>query len=182
MVGNSPVGRLPLGLWETPVQGGFGMLRIGLSMYLVLATAAGPGLCCCLPARLLTELLASRSSGSEQVAGASHQSCGCHHDHGAVPHGHKSPSPDQDKPGCPDCPSCPCKQPGLDTSLPPQDAEQLNNVLVRSFLDVPAGLAPAAPLTCFVFLCVAPPGWGDGTALPFLSARDYLATLHILRC
>jgi hypothetical protein len=157
------------------------MARIGLTLYLVLASVAGPGLCCCVPARL-AHLLCLGSGKSGRVAATTPRQCCCHHDGGPAASPQKTPSPDPSNPCSPEPGSCPCKQPGLVTALLSQDAEQLNPVLVRNLLDGPAGLVPVTLTTCLLSLEASLGGPGEGAALPFLSAHDYLTTLHILRC
>jgi hypothetical protein len=158
-----------------------GMARIGLTLYLVLASVAGPGFCCCVPGRLANMFAVGRGKTGQVGAATPRKSCCCH-DGGSAPQGHQTPPRKHGRPGCPDSDTCPCKQPGLVTALLSQDAEQLNSVLVRSLLDGPAGLVPATSSTCLLSLEASLCGPGEGAALPFLSAHDYLTTHHILRC
>lgn len=156
------------------------MVRIGLSIYLVLTMAAGPSLCCCLPARL-AQMLPIGNGKSGQDEADTHEACCCHHHPHSAPHGQKAPSQDQGKPDCPDSPTCPCKQPGLNTALPTQDAQH-SQASASSDIEGLGAFVPATALTCPPSLAVSLSCWGQGTALPFLSAHDFLTALHILRC
>lgn len=157
------------------------MLRIGLTIYLMLTTVAGASICCCVPGRLAAMLTFGSGKSVQVVATTQRKKC-CHQGEDSAPHRHKTPSRDQSKSGCPDRPSCPCSQPGLDTVLPSQDAEQMNQILVRSLLDGPTGLVLASLLTCYLPLGASLRGSRDGVASPFLSSHDILTTHHILRC
>lgn len=154
------------------------MFRIGLSMYLVLATVAGPSLCCCTPV-CLADILPLGNSKSAQ--GAHPKSCCRHHELPSDSHREKTPTRAPGKPSCPDCPNCPCKQAG-DAALPSQDVERANQTLARSFIDAPVGLGPVTTLTCLLSPAPELQAWGQRGALPFLSAHDFLTTFHILRC
>jgi hypothetical protein len=155
----------------------FGMFRIGLSMYLVLATMAGPSFCCCMPASLANIL---PLTSDKPAQGAQRKSC-CHHESPLESRHEKTPARDHGKQGCPDCPSCPCQQ-SVDTALPSQDTEQTNQILAHSFLNAQVGFGSATALTCRLSQVLDLCAWGQRGTLPFLSAHDLLATLHILRC
>jgi hypothetical protein len=157
------------------------MVRIGLTIYLVLATVAGPGFCCCGAARL-AQLLAFGGSKSGQLAAPPHRKSCCHHEQPSAPDQQKTPSRDHGKPGCPDRPTCPCHQSGSGMALPSQGTEQLNQVLVRSLIEGRAELVSAPHPTCLLSLGTDSRGLGEAVALPFLSAHDFLTTFHILRC
>ena len=154
------------------------MIRIGLSMYLMLTTVAGPGLCCCVPGRL-AQILAFGGSKTEQIAGAAPQESCCHRKPASSPNRQEKPSRDHSKPGCPDSPTCPCKQASLKSALPAQEAEH-PQTLVRNFFGGLVGFLPA--LTCLPSVTLDIRGWERDATLPFLSAHDFLTTLHILRC
>jgi hypothetical protein len=157
------------------------MVRIGLTMYLVLATVAGPAFCCCVPVRI-ADLLALGLSGPGQSAAATPQRTCCHHAPRSTPHDGNNPSRDHEKPGCPDSPNCPCKQPGSGVALLGQDSDPLDQTRVRNLTEGPVAVVATTPPTCLLGLRPDLPGYREGTALPFLTGQDYLTALHILLC
>jgi hypothetical protein len=139
------------------------MVRIGLSLYLMIAAAASPCFCCCTGERLA----ALFAFPTRQAAHCG--CCGCHQP--ATGH--------QDQPGRP---SCPCQQDGQQrlflASLDSDFVEQAQAHPVIPPADLPAGALTALP--------VSPQGDAlvttVGRALPFVTSQDILRALHILRC
>lgn len=150
------------------------MVRIGLTIYLVIATVAGSCFCCCVPGQL-ARLLAFDCNQSKEVATAPQRPSCCHPERSSAPDPSGSPMRDEGEP------TCPCKQRGSDTAFSP-DAEQLNHVLPRNNFAEPASFAFFTSLTCLQLVRQDLSGVGRGVALPYLSAHDLLTTLHILRC
>lgn len=157
------------------------MVRIGVSIYLMLATAVGPWFCCCTTMRLLGSVVPAESGGG----GRSHSAragC-CHHKHQSkkLPEQNRSEkTPDRhDQPGQP---SCPCQEHGpgspalacLETNLSKQSDVQ--RVLHGLLADLGATLPPSGELAPDF---LSP---GDSPALPFLTAGDLLYAHHLLRC
>jgi hypothetical protein len=157
------------------------MFRIGLSFYLVFAAAAGPGLCCCLPGRV-ANLLGFAGKRSQGVALAAPAKSCCHHTPRSTPDEQKNPAGKRDKPGCPDNPNCPCKQPASRVAIVGEGADQLHEALVRSLTAQPQAVVVLAPPTGVLALRPDQPGYGECTALPFLTPQDYLTALHLLLC
>ena len=147
------------------------MTRIGLTLYLVLSTAVGPSLCCCLPGDLLALWTSSARQGC----------CGHH----AASHSHRpakttqapgtpSPAPEKD---------CPCKesQPQpvvLTPSEKSQDSESTRSLIAANWAAVDVSLLHAAPLN----LLTQAETKGRCFAFPFRGARDVLSVLQVLRC
>ena len=155
------------------------MTRMGMIVYLMLATAVGPSLFCCCASRHLAEslLLAGRRS-DRVVESGRRQCCRCHEGSSAPQEGpRRTPMPGNSR-----CPNCPCKQVGLSGALPSQDAELLNQALVRLAFAMPAGFLHFVPQSFARLTGLELGGIGRGAVLPFLSAHDFVATLHILRC
>jgi hypothetical protein len=149
------------------------MARTGLALYLVLSTAVGPSLCCCLPDDLFSLCTAPKEPSS------AHRHC-CGHD--AAHHRHRAANTTQ----APDMPTpaaqrdCPCKedQPQpvafeLSGNLSPLEAARCLMVSHWTIVGVPVlgdvlltqGKAPRESISC-----------------PFCNSRDILSALHILRC
>ena len=142
------------------------MVRIGVVVYLVLATAAGPAVCCC----TMNRLFAFSSQGWSTTS--SHHGC-CNR------HGKDGRRPGEVPKRRPDCP---CQDSPRDSaylaaakSLVPEDAARSLNLpgaagMVGSAL--PHSLAPGA-------IIQVP---RESIAFPFHDARQVLRALHILRC
>lgn len=147
------------------------MFRIGLSVYLMLATLAGPSFCCCQMSRLSARFVHWLRS-DEANAAASTPSC-CRH---------QAPTKDSQPPTHPEKPSCPCRDSSSERPalmvLEAEGAAQLHrdqSALADDLLDgdfltsvLPLSTAriPASPARFF----------------SFESGRDILSSLHILRC
>ncbi len=152
------------------------MVRIGLSLYLMLAAAAGPWFCCCTTERLAA-LFASPAKRTSQA--------GCCGDHQANkgPQKHRTPEQrpgDQDRPGRP---SCPCQEDGSrQVTLAAPDSEAAKQLQSRYSLQGLVELMPLALTAPCLSAEGDPPTSGEGVRLPFLSSQDILRALHILRC
>lgn len=150
------------------------MVRIGLSLYLMLAVVAGPSFCCCSIECLAALFAASKSPISEGTRCCSHGQQVAKYPHRSAGQQH----PDKDE--HPGHPSCPCQGHGLgDTTLASLDSELGHQLQLRQALDV----SPLLLLFVTTSLGLSPknavPAPGN---LPFLSTEDILCTLHILRC
>lgn len=150
------------------------MVRIGLSLYLMLAAVAGPWLCCCTSERLAA-LFASPTKQS------SHDGCCGNHQTAKHSQKHRTSeqrSGDQEQPNRP---PCPCQEDGSRqvVALNPELGKQ-----VQSRYSVQGQAEPLFALP--TLLCLSSDGDrkvpSKGEILPFLTAQDILCTLHILRC
>jgi hypothetical protein len=154
------------------------MFRVGVSLYLMLTTLAGPWLCCCTSIRLLSAATpASRAEGGDLPCVV--HSC-CHNRTDTARHKNserqppkKTPSPDK---------SCPCRQGHLNVASLPSQTSQLAQNLLDALSSVSLFGAPSAQVAAGPLqgpdLCTLSTGWDH----PFLTTQDLLRTLHILRC
>ncbi len=144
------------------------MFRIGLSVYLMLATLAGPWLCCCQLPRLSARFVASLQKEKAKPAGS--HCCRCQE---------HVPVKDSEPSNPPKAPTCPCQsnRPAL-VLLESDEAKQLHR----------DSNAQAVDLLHFDSLSeVVVPSVGLMlTSSPLsplaLTVREILSTLHILRC
>ena len=150
------------------------MVRIGLSLYLMLAAAAGPCLCCCTTERLAA-LFAFPTKQTSHVG-----CCGQHH---AAKRSQNHRAPEQ-RPSDQDPPSrspCPCQEDGS-RQVVAVDPELGRQVQSRSSFQGQVEPLFALP----ILLSLSSDGDrqvpGKGETLPFLTGRDILCALHILRC
>lgn len=152
------------------------MARIGLTLYLMVATAASPWLCCCTAGQLPGPL-----SSSTPEPPAPHTCCG----HGVAPSGQPAANdeqvPDSPPPAAPHGP-CPC-------------VKGLRNLSLLAVPERTAGVEQGGPFSSLcpfevgTFITVNSLDLGDqGKApgepisFPFYGPRDILRALHILRC
>ncbi len=144
------------------------MLRIGLSVYLMLATLTGPWLCCCqlprMSARFVAHLRNKQAKPTED-----HPSC-CQH---------RVPVKDSQPTNPPKAPSCPCQgnRPAL-VLLESDPARQLQRDSSAQTLD----LLDYDFLSGAVILSVGLMQTSSSQSPPVLTGRDILSSLHILRC
>jgi hypothetical protein len=153
------------------------MVRVGLTLYLMCATAVGPALCCCLPARFFALFTPAEQSLPACHACCSHHTCDRDGLSGNLPGSRDNPSPGPRDP-------CPCKESPLERLVliaPENSAKNANDgrsLETSSFVEVDRLPVAAA------FLVPGTPGRASGE--PFASAlhdaRDILRALHILRC
>lgn len=154
------------------------MVRIGLTLYLTIATVVGPWLCCCSVGHCPLIFGAEKPSATVPVP---HSCCG----HGATPSGDPIPD-DEQVPGSPSPTAphgpCPCKDGQWDLSVP---VTQQRSLGVESGEAV-AGLSPfeAGKLLAAwsVDRCDLGGAHGEPITFPFSSCRDILRALQILRC
>lgn len=145
------------------------MVRIGLSVYLMLATLAGPSLCCCRLSHLSAPF-ATWIRNTHANAAASNRSCCQHH----------GPAKDSQPSKSPDGSSCPCQGRCSETpALTLLEAEgtaklhrDLNAQVVVDCDFLPTLAMSSAALTLF----------SSALSSPVLTGRDILSTLHTLRC
>jgi hypothetical protein len=147
------------------------MMRAVLASYLVLATAAGPWLCCC-TANRLAALAAAPQVPVTAVEPTPHAAgCCCH----------GKPAPEKRTPvvpARPALPSCPCGE-GRPTAAVLVSTEATSLSQADGQPEYWTSLVlPAA--------CPASIGderlWAENTVWPFVTARDILHAQHILRC
>ncbi len=148
------------------------MFRLGLIIYLVIATVAGPSLCCC----STTRLFASGGSPATHDAPPEPAPTSCC-PHCTPPHQEKAPV-EQDYPHRP---QCPCKQHNSQQVLSTSEIDGSSALSFRlaasDWVVLPLFTAP--PLTT---LQAAVTAVGDRLLLPFLSTQDLLFSHHLLRC
>jgi hypothetical protein len=155
------------------------MFRVGLSICLMLSVAQGPWLCCCTVARLFLAAGLGRAAGPPREASPSrHDCCCCCHDGQSSGHGNTA-GPQRPGPA-PARHPCPCRQhrPDLTSLVPPQGPATSPSLVTYNIPAPAAVVLPAslpAPDSCLH-------GGGTERDLPFLTARDILRALHILRC
>ena len=144
------------------------LFRIGLSVYLMLSTLAGPWLCCCQPPRLSARFVALLRNEEAKSAG-NHHSCCQHH----------VPVKDSQPTNPPKAPSCPCQdnRPALVTPVS-DGTKQLHrdsNAQAVDLLDHDSLSGVVMP--SFGLMRTSSP-----LSSPVLTGRDILSSLHILRC
>ncbi len=146
------------------------MFRIGLSVYLMLATLAGPWLFCCQLPRLGARFVALLRY--DKAKSASIPSC-CQH---------RMPVKDSQPRNHPDAPSCPCQgsrpeQPAL-LLVESGETRQLDRDSNPQAVDLLGCAYPSEIVIPSVGLMLTPSSLSSGV----LSGRDILSALHILRC
>jgi hypothetical protein len=154
------------------------MIRVGVSIYLMLTTLAGPWLCCCTTTRLLAPTTPAPLAERHLPTSPAHKSCCCRHQTTAPDsESGTSAPPAPSSPGRP----CPCQQRQSNLASLPTSGAQLAQDLLSAHasqpLPVTAAALPSAGLPG-ADLCTL----GTAHDLPFLTAQDVLHTLHILRC
>ncbi len=158
------------------------MVRIAVTAYLILVALVGPGLCCCNPLRLLAGCPrhghmthGHMTHGSSEGQRGSSDHCGCKHGHPS------QPSPESQSPPLKDSPSCPCHDhetiPGALLaadlgSVKDFSSLKLQPVTDAAFLVVPTGQA----------LQAISPASAEALPAPFLTPREMLRALQIMRC
>lgn len=152
------------------------MARVGLTLYLMVAAAAGPWLCCCTVGHLF-----ALCPAPQQKPSAGHRCCG-HHEAGRG-HPNTTPSATPGRPSPAPHGSCPCKEnqpaPLVSTvPAPSSGAEQERILLPRHSVEAGRLLLPAI---CLASHTQGQSLWGSMTC-PFRDSRDILRALHILRC
>lgn len=149
------------------------MVRIGLSLYLMLAAAAGPSFCCCTTMRL-ADLLALPT----KTAPGRH--CCENHPHAPGQKQHKPEEHHPGKPGEPGRPSCPCQE--GDQQLTPlasldSGPKELQS---RHSPEGSAAFVSFVPATLHLSPESNPNAPGNAVLLPFLTSEDLLCAR--LRC
>jgi hypothetical protein len=147
------------------------MVRIGLAIYLMIATLAGPALCCCAtqpPATCPTSTVAAPPADQ-------HKSC-CKHQHPAPKGGASQHKPQKD-------PGCPCKNNSSRSSAAsPFDSNQGLRVALTGvagdWLDAWMLLPPNVDVRAALALVA----FRNTPVFPVPSSTDILRALHILRC
>jgi len=144
------------------------VFRIGLSVYLMLVTLAGPWLCCCQLPRLSARFVVLLQNEKAKPAGSN--CCRCQQ---------PVPVKDSEPSNPPKAPTCPCQSnhPAL-VLLQSDEARQLHrdsNAQAVDLLDcdsLPEVVTPSVGL----MLTSSP------RSSLVLTVRDILSALHILRC
>jgi hypothetical protein len=161
------------------------MMRIGLSVYLILVTLAGPALCCC-SLRGLTKFAtqpadrAGRQTSAEPPPATPPEDggcCCCHHQKPApTPKPPKSDDPPLRQPTDP----CPCRHHASQPALPSSQADSAAPWL---FSPVFLALLSFAPVALAGSVADGLTGAAVSSAgRPFLTAQDMLRAHHLLRC
>lgn len=148
------------------------MWRAGLTIYLVLATVAGPWFCCCTTFRLLDWLIPAPAEEEGPVPACS---CCCESSPAIDAPSHD----DSQQPSQPPL-ECPCQQQRSETVAMAAPAPER----------APVGELPLDPIDCPAFLAndlrplsiSSAPDRREGRIAPFLSADELLYDLHRLRC
>jgi len=135
------------------------MLRVGLLLYLMLVTASGPFVCCCLAVEV-----------GDAIAQERRESSGCCSQH--APSNKEIPSK------CPK-PPCPCKEASYDPNAgrTSDSAEILNDLRQQVSVGTFALVATGASVDV-----AAETGIPPNLAFTFLDSRDILRAIHGLRC
>ncbi len=147
------------------------MFRIGLSVYLMLVTLAGPWLCCCQLPRLSARFVAMMRNDKAKPAGNNHSCCQ-----------HRVPVKDSQPPAKPGDPSCPCQgtrqeAPAL-VLLESDGARQLDRDLNAQAVDLlGCDSLSGNVMPSFTLMLTS-----STRSSPVLTGRDILSALHILRC
>jgi hypothetical protein len=153
------------------------MMRVALSIYLMFATLAGPWLCCCSITRMV-HLLASLCPQEAQPPTET-----CCHSKASLPAVPDTEHQRSDEPGRPgDEEPCPCQHKGSPAALtlPTNQTTCQDLLLARADELVPSVAIPIVHVTTATSdPNSGPPGCLDA---PFVSARDLLHSLHVLRC
>ena len=149
------------------------MVRLGLVTYLVLATLAGPWLCCCTATHLGGRLNAL--PGRAETSPAASRCCG-HHAGGHQHQEHRKKAPQERH-----SPDCPCRQ-DSSQAVALAESESVKQLQARQFCDdlERTLILPGAEACLDLGKVAQRPE--DGQVLPFLTAQDVLFGLHILRC
>jgi hypothetical protein len=147
------------------------VFRIGLSVYLMFATLAGPWLCCCQLSRLSAQLTALLRIDKAKSAETIH--CCCQQ---------RVPMKDSQPSKHPKAPSCPCQNnrensPAL-VSLESQATRQLDRELNAQTVD----LLGCDCLSGIIMPSLAATLTSSALSAPDRTGRDILSSLHILRC
>lgn len=152
------------------------MVRIGISVYLMLATLVGPGLCCCTTPRLLAALAHPGKTEQPRLSCCPH-----HHQSGVADHptGPEQAPQKREQPGHPDCP---CQENRATLALLSPDSESALQLLSRHLASGWMTFVGALPMAVPQFVAGLTGVPGGCPAFPFLTARDMLRSLHVLRC
>jgi hypothetical protein len=147
------------------------MLRCAFAIYMVLVTAAGPGLCCC----SLTHLFAAHAG--PRTATPDLPSC-CQHSSDGEDHQGQGSCPVEKKRDDRKQPGCPCRHVEAKPAALPARAVELPD----SSQAASPFFAPYAVVAFGGFLGVSGVTAWTGGPRPFLTADDLLHVHHQLRC
>ena len=153
------------------------MVRIGLCLYLMLTTLAGPVFCCCVPDRLAAGFARPVKQDS------CNQGC-CRHHRATGGQQHQIPKPAPNEPEQPTkYPTCPCQENGhRQIALPCLESETSRHTQSRHSLPGLMDDSPILPTEACLVLERGIRLSESAMALPFVAVEDILLTLHILRC
>ena len=149
---------------------------MAVAIYLMLVALAGPGLCCCTTMRLWAKCSHQRQPGhaENQAEPASHRGC-CHH-HST---GKSSPQPQPPH----DSPACPCKEHrSIPVALLATDLDFANQFKPSQAFQGLMEMATSVPTAAMLSANGTAQLPGEGLSSPYLTPRDMLRALHILRC
>lgn len=147
------------------------MCRAVLNTYLVAVLLAGPSLCCCTTARMLSMLTSERPSEDHAQSGG----CRCNH-HQVAHHEHGAPKKHEHKP-CDDGPCCGKTHWSMPVAL------QCDVDLTAEIADSGFLLA-CCPVNLQAVACLggnAGCGW-DSSRLAHLDSKGILRALQVMRC
>lgn len=143
------------------------MARFGLALYLVMATAVGPWLCCCTTVGMPASPSASQQPAPGEPEETSTSCCCC-------------PKAPADEPPAEPVNSCPCHKSQADpVILPPTPVAEHARLLTV------ADALPGNPLDGSPALFTLDPygrALWEGVVCPFQKPRDLLYALHLLLC
>ena len=158
------------------------VLRLGLTVYLMLATVAGPAFCCCLPGHFAALWTAASAKHSESQRTCSCPAC-CHEQAPSEPSRQDVALPSRGQSNHPNDSQCPCKSAGAQAYA----VVSINSVAAKQLQQL-GGSERAADLVGSLGTVASGPTI-QGIALgcdcliaPFQTPRDMLRALHILRC
>lgn len=151
------------------------MLRIGLTLYLMLAMLAGSALCCCMAEQLRAVFARTSKQGTRAPC--------CNHQESTRPSQQRALQQCPDKKDHSDRSECPCQGHRCqETALAALESSPAKQFQSRLSLLGPTELLAALPFALAVSSereCRPPK---ESMPLPFLTAQDILRTLHMLRC
>ena len=157
-------------LFNSFLRVGSKMVRMSLTAYLMLATLAGPALCCCTTPQLVNRLSHHRK---QSESAARHPHCShCHRHDG-----------DKQQPKSPRQEGCPCKEQGRHSqavAILAADSESANQLE----LTFPHGLPLSVDASSKAMLAILTRAQTCDSGLPsaFLTPEEMLRALHIMRC
>ncbi len=159
------------------------MARLGLLIYLTLVTLAGPSLCCCTAAQVMTQL---HPQPAGQLA-SGHPGCACRFSAAKTGHSgnHEAASHSQHAPGsdrpCEHDP-CPAKQYQSLQVILPSESGALRQVDTLDVFSLGIDLCSWHVSGTKAAVHTALPSTQESHSFPYMTCRDILRAIQILRC